>query len=316
MGRTIRSAVLHLKKAGDEPLGRVTVSSVGAEWFEGTGSGYAVQPGGATFRHRRHPDLALVDRRWRPLPRGPGQRRHDLADGRRLAARSATAGSTCRSTRRSWRPAWPASATVSSCSTTPARSGREPARSSPSGSSPIDLSTAATRTERVRPISRSSSGPDDRRPPAAPSGLRVEPATALLPAGEALVSWVTPRDDGPAGTLGFFVTLDGRALPRELIPLAGVPGERVEMHLRDLKLAAGTTIKLVGAGRRRGRQSRAGGDGRHHGLEPRPDPPARAQAAAGLRCPTATVAALATGRRYARSPSSTSWTRSTRSPAN
>ena len=35
----------------------MTVSSVGAEWFEGTGSSYAVQPGGATFR-RRHPGLA------------------------------------------------------------------------------------------------------------------------------------------------------------------------------------------------------------------------------------------------------------------
>ena len=57
LGRTIRSAVLHVKKAGDEPLKRVTVSSVGAEWFEGTGSGYAIQPGGVTFRHRRHPDL-------------------------------------------------------------------------------------------------------------------------------------------------------------------------------------------------------------------------------------------------------------------
>ena len=33
-------------------------------------------------------------------------------------------------------------------------------------------------------------------------------------------------------------------LPRELIPLAAKPGERVEMHLRDLKLAAGTTVKL------------------------------------------------------------------------
>ncbi len=56
-GRTIRSATLHLKKAGDEPLKRVTVSSVGAEWYEGTGTGYAIQPGGVTFRHRRHPDL-------------------------------------------------------------------------------------------------------------------------------------------------------------------------------------------------------------------------------------------------------------------
>ena len=57
IGRTIRSASLHLKKAGEERLERVTVSSIGAEWFEETGSGYAVQPGGVTFRHRRHPDL-------------------------------------------------------------------------------------------------------------------------------------------------------------------------------------------------------------------------------------------------------------------
>ena len=64
--------MLHLKKTGDEPLKRVTVSSVGAEWFEGTGSGYAVQPGGATFRHRRHPDLPWSIARRRYLPRGPG----------------------------------------------------------------------------------------------------------------------------------------------------------------------------------------------------------------------------------------------------
>ena len=88
-------------------------------------------------------------------------------------------------------------------------------------------------------------GPDDRRPPMAPSDLRAETATARLPPGEALVTWVTPRDDGPAGVLGFFVTFDGRAVPRELIPMAGKPGERVEMQLRDLKLAAGTTIKLA-----------------------------------------------------------------------
>jgi hypothetical protein len=56
-GWAIRSAILHLRKAAAEPLRRVTVSGVGAEWFEGTGSGYAVQPGGATFRRRRHPDL-------------------------------------------------------------------------------------------------------------------------------------------------------------------------------------------------------------------------------------------------------------------
>src|SRR5690349_231354 len=41
-GWVIQSATLHLRKAGNEPLRRVTVSGVGAEWFEGTGSGYAV----------------------------------------------------------------------------------------------------------------------------------------------------------------------------------------------------------------------------------------------------------------------------------
>src|SRR5262249_10987788 len=57
-GRAIRSATLHLQKAGEERLWRVTVGGVGAEWFEGGGSNYAVQPGGATFRHRRRPDLS------------------------------------------------------------------------------------------------------------------------------------------------------------------------------------------------------------------------------------------------------------------
>src|SRR5262249_60811209 len=51
------AAKLPLQKSSDERLGRVTVGGVGAGWFEGTGNNYAVQPGGATFRHRRHPDL-------------------------------------------------------------------------------------------------------------------------------------------------------------------------------------------------------------------------------------------------------------------
>ncbi len=57
-----------------------------------------------------------------------------------------------------------------------------------------------------------------------------------LPPGEALVSWATPRDRGPAGTLGFVASLSGRPIPRELIPLAGAPGSRVPMHLSDLGL--------------------------------------------------------------------------------
>src|SRR5262249_9681847 len=107
-------------------------------------------------------------------------------------------------------------------------------------------------------------GPDDRQPPGVPSDLEgrssIQPRAGALegsprvpgdppppqdrPAGEALVSWITPRAAGPAGTLGFLVTLDDRELPRELIPMAGAPGDRVEMHLRDVKVSPGATVKL------------------------------------------------------------------------
>ena len=131
-------------------------------------------------------------------------------------------------------------------------------------------------------------GPDDRQPPAAPSGLRVEPETALLPAGEALVSWVTPRDDGPAGTLGFFVTLDGRDAAARADP-AGRRARRAgrDAPARPEALRPAATVKLCRAGRGWGRQSRTGGDSRHHGLEPRPRAPAPAQAGArnGARPP-------------------------------
>ncbi len=243
VGRTIRSAFLHLKKAGDERLERVTVSSVGAEWFEGNGSGYSAQPGGVTFRHRRHPDLPWSigggdlchvvlgngGTLWRMAdasPPDPDGWQRIPVDPHVVAARVAglshgfllfdDTGSE-----------WTRAGDVFTLRLFPNRFVYSREQNSASGPYfTIDL------------------GSDDRWPPTAPSGLRVETATALLPAGEALVSWVTPRDDGPAGTLGFFVTLDDRALPRELIPLAARPGERVEMRLRDLKLLAGATVKV------------------------------------------------------------------------
>ena len=160
LGRTIRSAVLHLKKAGDEPLKRVTVSSVGAEWYEGTGTGYAIQPGGVTFRHRRHPDL--------PWSIGGGDICHVVLGNGGTIWRMADASppdsrwlaAACRSTRESWQPAWLESAMGFLRSTTRVRNGRATARRSRSGFSPIASSTAASRTARAHPTSRSSS---DRR---------------------------------------------------------------------------------------------------------------------------------------------------------
>jgi hypothetical protein len=242
-GRTIRSAVLHLKLAGDETLRRVTLSSVGAEWFEGTGNGYAIQPGGATFRHRRHPDLpwslgggdvcAVVlgngGTTWRMADASPPDQngwQHIPVDPVIVAARAAglsygfllfdDTGSE-----------WTRAGETFTFRVFPNR-----------------FVYSRDQNQASAPYFTMELGPDDRRPPAAPSGVRVEPATALLPAAEALVSWLTPRDEGAAGTLGFVAALDGRALPRELIPLAGAAGQRVEMHVRGLKLAPAATVNL------------------------------------------------------------------------
>jgi hypothetical protein len=88
-----------------------------------------------------------------------------------------------------------------------------------------------------------SLGPRDTEPPAAPADLQSE--SSAVPAGEAWLSWVTPADVGPAGTLGFFVTVAGRQVPRYLVPLARKPGERVRMHLRDLGLAGGAEVEIA-----------------------------------------------------------------------
>ncbi len=80
-------------------------------------------------------------------------------------------------------------------------------------------------------------GPEDHSRRRAPTALRWD--TEGLPTGEATVSWLTPRDEGGAGTIGFFVRVNGRDAPRTAIPRAGNPGDRVFMRLRDLQLKDG-----------------------------------------------------------------------------
>jgi len=107
-------------------------------------------------------------------------------------------------------------------------------------------------------------GLENREPPAAPTSLTSE--SRDLPPGEAIVSWVTPRDHGPAGTLGFMATLAGRPIPRELIP----PGGPAWDARRDACVRPGFGASVVGRrgreGRGRRREPRAGGQ--HNGLVP------------------------------------------------
>jgi hypothetical protein len=242
-GRVIQGATLHVHRAGQEtpPLLRVTVSSFGSEWVEGTSPRYAPQEGSSTHRHRRHPnvpwtvpgsDLCSVmlgegGTLWRMADAFPPDERgwqHVAVDPAVVAARVAGISYgflLFDDTGSEW-----------------TRDGDKfNFRLFPNRFIHSRESGAAT-----APYLTIYLGKEDKQPPVAPTKLRSE--VKDLPAGEAWVSWTTPADVGAAGTAGFFVTVNDKEVPRYLIPLAGKPGERVHMHLRDLELKPGVEVEI------------------------------------------------------------------------
>lgn len=241
-GRVIKSATLHGRSTGEPRLRRVTVGSVGAEWVEGTGTNYRAEAGSSSFNHRRNPGVPWAE---------PGSDLCSVILG---------AGGTL------WRNA---------DATPPDRDGWQHIPVAPdvvaarvAGISYGFLLFDDTGTEWTRdgdkftphhmpnrfvysrdqnaastPYFTVELGAGDRTPPDAPGGLRVEPEA--LPAGEAWVSWTCPADRGGAGTLGFVVAVDGKPVPRYLVPLAGTAGEVARMHLRDLGHKPGATVALA-----------------------------------------------------------------------
>ncbi len=257
VGKTIRSAVLHVQKSGAESLLRVTVSSVGAEWYEGTGSGYSIQAGGATFRHRRHPDL--------PWSTGGGDLCHViLGNGGTLWGMADASAADREGWQRIAVDPRVVAARVAGLShgfLVFDDTGSEWTRRGET----FSLQVFPNRFVYSRDQNRASApyftvelGSDDRRPPGAPSAIHVEPETEALPAGQAVVSWQTPADTGPAGTLGYLVSADGRPLPRELIPLAGA-GSTGEDD--DARRWANTRRNGVACDSRRGRRRQLGPGG-------------------------------------------------------
>jgi hypothetical protein len=241
-GRVVTGATLHVRQSGDQPLRRVTVGTFAAEWVEGTSGSYAPQKGSSSFNRRQHPDVP-----W-------------TVPGSDLTAVMLGQGGTV------WRmaDAFPPDAqgwqrVAIDPSVVAARvagvshgfllfddTGSEWTRQGDK----FTLHLFPNRFVHSREAGADNApyltvflGPEDTTPPAAPALLRA--ATAGLPAGEAWVSWTTPADSGPAGTAGFFVTADGKEVPRYLVPAAARPGERVRMRLRDLGLPAGGKVQLA-----------------------------------------------------------------------
>jgi hypothetical protein len=240
-GHVIHGATLHLRSTGKPHLARVTVGSFGAEWVEGTAETYQHQKGSSCFLWRQYPDVAWT------IP------------GSDLCAVMLGQGGT------TWRTAdaFPPDAHGwQRVAVDPVIVAARVAGLSHGFVLFDDTGSEWTRRGEAfiphpfpnRFVHSRESGADsapylvvyvgdrDTDPPGQPADLRADPGA--LPAGEAWLSWTTPADVGPAGTLGFFVSVDGRDVPRYLVPLAGKPGERVRMRLRDLRLKPGARIEV------------------------------------------------------------------------
>ncbi len=92
-------------------------------------------------------------------------------------------------------------------------------------------------------------GEVDAQAPAAVADMKQ--LATVLPPGEAKVSWMTPKDFGAAGVIGFLVRYSrgvsgtwetATPVPQYLVPLAG---GRVTMHLRQLGFSPGQQVTLM-----------------------------------------------------------------------
>ncbi|HXE55028.1 MAG TPA: hypothetical protein VN541_18545, partial [Tepidisphaeraceae bacterium] len=242
-GHVIRSAVLHVRRRGEEVLHRVTVSTFAADWVEGTSASYEPKKGSSCFNFQRYPDVP-----W-------------AYPGSDLTAVMLAQGGTI------WR---------SVDATAPDAQGWMTINVDPvlvearvAGISQGFLLFDDTGSEWTRDgekfklrlfpnrfiYSRDSNrasapyftielGPEHHEPPETP--IHMQSRVDDLPAGEADVSWMTPpdRDRDGVPAVGFVVELNGRRVPQYLVP-AAVAGQRVFMHLRDLGLKRGQTARFV-----------------------------------------------------------------------
>lgn len=77
----------------------------------------------------------------------------------------------------------------------------------------------------------------------------IKVRTESMPAGEAILTWNTPRHTGMKKVLGYIVTYkkDGqqKEFPRYLVPMAGSPGEEIRMHIQDVPFSANDVVVVT-----------------------------------------------------------------------
>ena len=245
-GRVITGARLHLRSASPHkaPLARLGVSSLASEWNEGSSSGYRPEVGSSSYIQAfsskgpwTHPDSTFMDATF-----GRGNTRWKFAD---CTSPDQKGWQTCAVDTEV------VAARVAGISygfslydevgtTWSIRNGqfyynKFPNRffySRESGKSAPWLEVRVDGMDRIPPAPVSS----------------ISNITSRLPAGQAVLEWVTPGDTGGGKTIGFFVQYktdnNARKVPRYLVPMAGKVGEKVKMHLQDLAFKPGQEVTI------------------------------------------------------------------------
>ncbi len=230
-GKVVLGGELHVRNADRASLLRVTTSSLAAPWVEGDGTGYSVIDGVSSFQYRQHPNVP-----W-SSPRSD------------LTSVMLGQGHTWWSSQDATAPdpdGWqiiPVSKEVIAARVAQLSegivlfddTGSEWTRDGEQFTvHPFPNRYVYSRQQNASsaPYLTVTVGKEDTLSPLPPTEFSSD--VGDLPAGEAWVSWLSPPDQGEAGTLGFVVEFNGQPIPRYLIPQARVPGTRLTMHLRDL----------------------------------------------------------------------------------
>ncbi|MCY2954731.1 MAG: DUF4091 domain-containing protein [Planctomycetota bacterium] len=250
-GRVITHATLHLNCASlNEPLRRITVSSLASDWVEGTASGYQVQKGSACFlwANTEQTPWAFAGSDITSVCNGLGNTIWRFAD--------ATPPD-----KEGWQTVAVAADVVAARVAGISHGfvvfddvGSEYTRDGDRFTYKLFLNRFAYSREqsgKKGAFFTVELGAEDRQPPEAVGG--ISSTCAGLAPGEAVITWATPNDRGPARVIGFLVRVaegaafnwdNARPVPQYLVPMAGAPGGKVTMHLRDMGLKGGTRIAI------------------------------------------------------------------------
>jgi len=251
-GKVITGALLHLKLSSkDAPLRRVTVSSFASPWVEGKSTGYAAEEGASCWAYAQYSKDPAKAVAWT----FPGSTFQDAgfglshtiwkfadatapdAEGWQVVAVDPDVVAARAAGLSYGFGVWDDVGSEWSYKEGKFKFIEHPNRfvhthEQSNGAPWLEVWCDGTDTVAPDPVS------DD--------GFKVD--VKDLPAGQALVTWVTPADKGGTKTLGFDVTYKAgeavKPVPRYLIPMAGAAGQPVRMHIQDLPFKAGEQVEL------------------------------------------------------------------------